>query len=108
LSVQALATNIQETSANLELKPPGEFRLTELDRVEQGLPAQWNNLQRDAVLAALASFKEYPYTQARVTAHYQFPQSTALLELWGNQGHRVIHLNWAQDPTEAPLLDLAP
>ena len=107
VAIQARSTSIQETTADLQLKPPGEFHLLELDRVAAALPTEWTGIKRDLMLAALASFEDYPYTQAQVTAHYHFPESTARLELWGNQGHRVIHLNWTQDPSQPPLLDLA-
>ncbi len=106
VEISALSTKILGTSVELQLQPPGQLKLQELDRFLEKLSASFSGVQRVGLIATVSSFEDYSYSRAQVTAHYQIPDSTARLELWGTQGHRVINLNWKQDPSQPPLSDL--
>ena len=103
VSVDAHGTRINDTIADLHLRPPGRLRIGELDKITHNLPATWVGWKRETVLKMLSSFRTYDYTAADATAHYAYPHSTAGLELWGAQGHRKLRLRWDQQPNEAPL-----
>jgi hypothetical protein len=103
LEVKARATQILETTAELQLIPPGHLRLPSLKKLAENLPEDWNSVKKGMVKALADSFQEFAYQQAKVQANYRVPVSTARVQLEGDRGRQVLNFKWTQDLSLPPL-----
>ena len=82
-----------ETTGEITLETPGWFNITKLDEILEGLPPEWNQLQRSLTTLGLTALKRFDYEQGAGSLSLHEQEGGLELRFAGPYGTRGLNLH---------------